>query len=117
MDECWFTTSDYVTPSTLCLANAEHVEASDSQDDFVGSTLKSLPHQYDASNLIIEQRTAISKDGTEIPYFIVMKEGIELNGKNPTLLYGYGGFEVSLGPHYTATAGLAWLEKGGVYGA
>jgi prolyl oligopeptidase len=40
---------------------------------------------------------------------------VELDGSNPTLLYGYGGFEVSLGPHYVATAGIAWLERGGVY--
>ena len=44
-----------------------------------------------------------------------MKKDTELNGKNPTLLYGYGGFEVSLGPKYIATSGLAWLERGGVY--
>lgn len=84
-------------------------------DKFIVEEFKQLPGQYDSSGLKVEQRTAVSKDGTEIPYFIVMKEGIELNGKNPTLLYGYGGFEISLGPHYVATSGLAWLERGGVY--
>jgi len=53
----------------------------------------------------VEQRISISKDGTEIPYFIVMKKDIVLDGNNPTLCYPYGGFEVSLGPHYIATAG------------
>ena len=48
-------------------------------------------------------------------YSMVRKKDIELNGKNPTLLYGYGGFEISLGPRYAATTGLAWLERGGVY--
>ena len=46
---------------------------------------------------------------------MIRSKDIVLNGKNPTLLYGYGGFEVSLGPKYIATAGLAWLERGGVY--
>ena len=85
------------------------------EDSFIITKLKQLPEQYNSSGLIVEQRMATSKDGTEIPYFIVMKEGMELTGKNPTLLYGYGGFEISLGPHYVATSGLAWLERGGVY--
>ena len=85
------------------------------RDAFIVETLKTLPHQYDSSGLVVEQRTAVSKDGTEVPYFIVMKNNVQLNGKNPTLLYGYGGFEIALGPHYIATSGLAWLERGGVY--
>jgi prolyl oligopeptidase len=116
-DEFWFTTSDYVTPETLCLADASRVESEEekSAQVYVTKQVKSLPAQYDTSGLKVEQRVAISKDGTEIPYFIVMKEDIELNGKNPVLLYGYGGFEISLSPHYIATSGLAWLERGGVY--
>ena len=115
-DEFWFTTSDFTTPSTLFLGDAAKVEEGGcSEDVYVVQKLKSLPPQYDSSNLKVEQRVATSKDGTEIPYFIIMKENSELNGKNPTLLYGYGGFEVSLGPHYVATSGLAWLERGGVY--
>jgi prolyl oligopeptidase len=55
-----------------------------------------------------------SKDGTEIPMFIVHKKGIELNGKNPTLLYGYGGFNISLTPNFSI-ANLILLENGGVY--
>lgn len=55
-----------------------------------------------------------SKDGTRIPMFIVHKKGIELNGKNPTLLYAYGGFNVSLYPNFN-TSRLVWLENGGVY--
>ena len=121
-DEFWFTTSDFTTPSTLYLADAAKVvetneSSTDRQpaDSFITKQLKSLPPQYDSSNLTVEQRIAVSEDGTEIPYFIVMKKDIVLDGNNPTLLYGYGGFEVSLGPHYIATAGLAWLERGGVY--
>jgi prolyl oligopeptidase len=100
----------------LSLADASKVEKeSEKEEAFLLKDLKSLPPQYDASGLVTEQRTAVSKDGTEIPYFIVMKKDVELNGKNPTLLYGYGGFEVSLGPKYIATSGLAWLERGGIY--
>jgi prolyl oligopeptidase len=55
-----------------------------------------------------------SKDGTKVPMFITHKKGIELNGKNPTMLYGYGGFSVSLQPSFS-TARIVWLENGGIY--
>jgi prolyl oligopeptidase len=55
-----------------------------------------------------------SKDGTKVPMFIVYKKGIELNGKNPTMLYGYGGFNISLEPGFTEDR-LIWLEQGGIY--
>jgi prolyl oligopeptidase len=119
-DDFWFSTSDYVTPSTLYLADASKVETATTSEDregdvFITEKVKSLPPQYKSDDLTVEQRFATSKDGTSVPYFIIMKNGIKLDGKNPTLLYGYGGFEISLTPHYAATAGLAWLERGGVY--
>uniref|UniRef100_A0A7S1GJZ9 Prolyl endopeptidase n=1 Tax=Cyclophora tenuis TaxID=216820 RepID=A0A7S1GJZ9_CYCTE len=117
-DEFWFTTSGYTQPSTLFLADASkslNDNDNDNEDAYVIQKLKSLPPQYDSTDLEVQQRTAISKDGTEVPYFLIMKKGTKLNGKNPTLVYGYGGFEISMGPHYTATAGIAWLERGGVY--
>jgi prolyl oligopeptidase len=119
-DEFWFTTSDYTTPSTLYSADASKMECSESSDNkeedaFIVQKLKTLPPQYDSDDLCIEQKFATSKDGTKIPYFMVRKSDIELNGKNPTLLYGYGGFEISLGPRYIPSVGLAWLERGGVY--
>jgi len=77
--------------------------------------LKSLPDMYDSSDLEVAQHFATSKDGTKIPYFMISKKGIKLDGSNPTLLYGYGGFEISLGPRYATTVGISWLEKGGVY--
>jgi prolyl oligopeptidase len=90
-------------------------ESDNKEDAFIVQKLKTLPPQYDSDDLCIEQKFATSKDGTKIPYFMVRKSEIELNGKNPTLLYGYGGFEISLGPRYISTVGLAWLERGGVY--
>jgi prolyl oligopeptidase len=115
-DEFWFTTNDFTTPSTLFSADATKLEESSGEEDaFITEKLKSLPPQFDASNLVVEQHFATSKDGTEVPYFMVRHRDLKLDGKNPTLLYGYGGFEISLGPHYVATAGLAWLERGGVY--
>eukprot|EP00536_Pseudo-nitzschia_multiseries_P011886 jgi/Psemu1/30400/gm1.30400_g len=117
-DEFWFTTSGYTTPSTMYSADLSKIEeegASGKEDAFVKEKLKSLPSQYNSDDLVVEQKFATSKDGTEVPYFMIRKKDIELNGKNPTLLYGYGGFEISLTPRYGATTGLAWLERGGVY--
>jgi len=119
-DDFWFTTSGYTQPSTLYYADATKVTFEDEdaqhyQDNFIVDKLKTLPPQYDSEGLAVTQREAKSADGTMIPYFVVSKEGMKLDGSTPTLLYGYGGFEVSLGPKYIATSGIAWLERGGVY--
>lgn len=73
-----------------------------------------LPAQF-SGNYEVNQRWATSRDGTKIPYFIVHKPGIEFNGKNPTMLNGYGGFMIAKTPNYSASLGKGWLEKGGVY--
>lgn len=67
------------------------------------------PEEYETKQVFYQ-----SKDGAKIPMFIVYKKGIELNGKNPTMLYGYGGFSVSLTPSFS-TARIVWLENGGIY--
>jgi prolyl oligopeptidase len=77
--------------------------------------LKSLPHFFNTKGLATEQFEAISKDGTKIPYFVVQPRKMRADGTNPTLLYGYGGFEIEMLPGYSATTGDAWLTKGGVY--
>ncbi|MDP3737952.1 MAG: prolyl oligopeptidase family serine peptidase [Hyphomonadaceae bacterium] len=77
--------------------------------------IKSLPAWFDASPYQVDQYEATSKDGTKVPYFVVHKKDIALDGSNPTLLYGYGGFQVSETPAYSGTAGKLWLEQGGVY--
>ncbi len=79
------------------------------------TVLRQLPPMFDSSNLVEEQYWATSKDGTKVPYFIVRPKNMNLNGLNPTLLYGYGGFKVSLTPNYYATIGKSWMEAGGVY--
>jgi len=77
--------------------------------------IKSLPAWFDASPYQVDQYEAMSKDGTKVPYFVVHKKDIALDGSNPTLLYGYGGFQVSQTPNYSGTVGKLWLEQGGVF--
>jgi len=77
--------------------------------------MRSLPARFDASDLVVEQFWASSKDGTRIPYFIVRRRDLKFDGTAPTLLYAYGGFQVSQTPSYSGTIGKLWLEKGGVY--
>lgn len=77
--------------------------------------VKALPAYFDVSDLQVDQWEATSADGTRIPYFIIKKKSARLDGTNPTLLYGYGGFEVSQYPYYGAVMGKLWLERGGVY--
>lgn len=101
----WLTATDFLSPTTLSIAE-------------IGSkpeVLKSNPVFFDGSKDVIEQHFAISKDGTKVPYFLVRPKDLKLDGKAPTLLYGYGGFEISMTPSYSGSIGKAWLEKGGVY--
>ena len=77
--------------------------------------VKATPAFFDAIGLQVSQHEAISKDGTRIPYFQVMREGATLDGSNPTILYGYGGFEISMVPSYSGFTGNGWLAKGGVW--
>jgi prolyl oligopeptidase len=75
--------------------------------------IKSLPARFDASNLATEQFFATSKDGTRVPYFVTRAKGARRPA--PTVLYGYGGFEISMTPSYSANFGMLWLAKGGVF--
>ena len=104
-NEFWLTTTDYLTPTTLSLGEIGKAP----------EILKSLPKFFDGSGLTIQQRFATSADGTRIPYFMVSAHRIPLDGSQPTLLYGYGGFEISLLPNYGGSVGRAWLSQGGVY--
>jgi prolyl oligopeptidase len=77
--------------------------------------VKTVQPKFDASHLVTEQMEATSKDGTKIPYFVVHSAGMKLDGSNPTILYAYGGFQISMTPRYSGSIGKLWLEKGGVY--
>lgn len=105
-DIAFISTESFLTPDTLWTFNTETMEKAQA---------KSLPSWFDASTMVAEQYFSTSKDGTKIPYFVVRNKDIEMDGTNPTLLYGYGGFEISLNPSYSATRGKLWLENGGVY--
>jgi prolyl oligopeptidase len=76
---------------------------------------KTLPPQFDASRDVVEQFQAISKDGTNVPYFVVRPLDMKSDGKNPTILTAYGGFQLSSTPDYDAIAGKLWLERGNVF--
>ena len=104
-DAYFMTATDFVTPDTLYLGTVGHAP----------EKLKALPSLFEAKGLVITQHFTPSKDGTRIPYFQVSRKGLKLDGSHPTLLNGYGGFEVSELPHYSAVSGRAWLSQGGVW--
>jgi prolyl oligopeptidase len=79
------------------------------------SPLKSLPHWFEAEPYVVEQFEATSKDGERVPYFMVRRRDTPADGSSPTLLYAYGGFQVSQTPSYSGTVGRLWLDQGGVY--
>ncbi|MES2834716.1 MAG: prolyl oligopeptidase family serine peptidase [Pseudomonadota bacterium] len=105
-DKVFVSVAGYLNPSSLWLADAATGEVVQT---------KSLPAKFDATGMTVDQFEARSADGTMVPYFVVHRDGIALDGSNPTLLYGYGGFQSSLLPGYSATVGKLWLENGGVY--
>ncbi len=105
-ENVYLVSTGFLSPSTLWLANA---------NDGSVKTVKALAPKFDASKDVVEQHEATSKDGTKIPYFIVHPKTMKLDGSNPTILYAYGGFQVSETPNYSATLGKLWLERGGVY--
>ncbi|HEX8063525.1 MAG TPA: prolyl oligopeptidase family serine peptidase, partial [Allosphingosinicella sp.] len=105
-DKALISVTNFLTPPSLYLAEARTGTA---------RAIRSQPAKFDASNLVAEQFEATSSDGTKIPYFLVHRKDVKLDGSNPTLLYAYGGFEVSQTPNYSATTGKLWLERGGVY--
>lgn len=80
-----------------------------------GKAVKQMPPKFNTAGFETAQREAVSKDGTKIPYFLVYPKGMKADGKTPTLLYGYGGFEISMVPEYSSIIGRLWLEQGGAY--
>jgi prolyl oligopeptidase len=105
-DSLYYGVDGFLAPPRLFQADAATGESRE---------VKSLPPRFDASRDVVEQFEATSTDGTKVPYFVVHPKGMPLDGSNPTLLYAYGGFQVSMTPEYSGTLGKLWLERGGVY--
>lgn len=104
-DKVYYTFTSFTTPSTIYEYNIELGESTEYRKPKVDFN----PDDYETKQVFFA-----SKDGTKIPMFIVHKKGIELNGKNPTYLYAYGGFNISLRPSFSTTR-IIWLENGGIY--
>jgi prolyl oligopeptidase len=105
-DRAFIDIAGYLLPNALYLADLAAGTA---------EPVKSLPARFDASQAVVEQFDATSKDGTQIPYFLVRPRDLAFDGNAPTLLYGYGGFQVSMNPAYSGALGKSWVEPGGVY--
>ncbi|WP_254424000.1 prolyl oligopeptidase family serine peptidase [Rhodanobacter sp. C03] len=105
-DEYWLGVAGFLTPASLQRGVLGSVPA---------ETIKQEPAFFDASKFEVSQHFVSSKDGTRVPYFEIAPKDMKLDGSNRTLLYGYGGFEVSLQPFYSGSVGRAWLDRGGVY--
>lgn len=103
--ETFYTVTSFITPSTIYRYDVSNNK----------STLyKKSEINFKSEDYVTEQVFYTSKDGTKVPMFITYKKGLKKNGKNPTLLYGYGGFNISLTPGFSMSL-VAWLEQGGVY--
>ena len=105
-DEYWLSITGFLTPPSLARGVLGSVKA---------ETIKHEPAFFDAAKFDVSQHFVTSKDGTRVPYFEIAPKAMKLDGSNRTLLYGYGGFEVSLLPYYSGSIGRAWLSRGGVY--
>ena len=98
--------ADFLSPDSLQLGRS----GSDERE-----RLKSLPSFFSAEGMRVEQRFATSRDGTRVPYFVVWPAGAQADGDNPTLLNGYGGFELPRLPFYAGAMGRVWCSRGGVF--
>jgi prolyl oligopeptidase len=105
-DGVFFSEEGFTTPTRLRYAPLKYAKA---------TVVKTLPARFDASTHVVEQKEAVSKDGTKIPYFIVHPKGHKHDGQDPTLLHAYGGFQLSKTPVYDPVIGKLWLERGGTY--
>ena len=99
-------TEGFLDPSALWLADADRGKV---------ARVKTLPARFDAARHIVEQHWATSSDGTKIPYFLVRPKAMKADGSTPTIMYGYGGFEVAKPPVYLPEMGRIWLRRGGAY--
>ncbi len=101
----YYSFTNYVTPGSIYKYDIK----SGSSELYNKPTIDFNPEDYESKQIFFT-----SKDGTKVPMIITHKKGIELNGKNPTILYGYGGFNISLTPSFSI-ANAVWMEQGGIY--
>ncbi|KAA9393485.1 S9 family peptidase [Kocuria coralli] len=106
-DDVWVSTSGFLRPTTI-MRGTLGVE---SAEGTAPRTIKRAPSFFDESGLSVEQHWAVSADGTRVPYYQVGPAGLPLDGRNPVLLSGYGGFEVSRTPAYSGVIGRSWLTR------
>ena len=106
-DDIFIDRAGFLRPATLEMASASDACAH-------AQPLKALPAMFDASGHACTQHFATSADGTQVPYFLLAPKDMPLDSTHPTLLDGYGGFEISLTPAYSGGLGAAWLARGGV---
>ncbi|QGX41712.1 S9 family peptidase [Permianibacter aggregans] len=103
--ELFYTLTSYVQPTTVYRLDLNSKTSTVYREPKV---------DFNANEFVSEQIFYTSKDGTRVPMIISYKKGLQKTGKNPTILYGYGGFNIALSPSFNA-ATIAWLERGGVY--
>ncbi|KAD3456087.1 prolyl oligopeptidase family serine peptidase [Arthrobacter yangruifuii] len=107
-NDYWLISTGFLTPSTLSRGT---LAGPGGGEGTPGVAVKTSPAFFDTSGLTVEQHFAVSADGTRVPYFQVAPQDLVLDGGNPTLLNGYGGFEASLTPAYSGVVGRGWLER------
>ncbi|TMM50520.1 S9 family peptidase [Qipengyuania marisflavi] len=105
-DDVMFSVTDFLNPSSLHFLDGEKGTI---------EVLKTAPANFVPEGMAVEQYEATSADGTKIPYFVVKPAGMKMDGSTPTLLGGYGGFQVPRLPSYLGSTGKLWLERGGAY--
>ncbi|NQU84784.1 MAG: S9 family peptidase [Mariniphaga sp.] len=103
--ELYYSFANYITPQSIYKYNIE---------EGVSELYRKPDIDFNPDNFVSKQVFYTSNDGTKVPMIITHKKGVELNGKNPTILYGYGGFNISMTPGFSITNAV-WMEYGGIY--
>ena len=103
-DDAYLAVTGFLAPTTLWRV--------DTAGDAAPTRVKAMPARFDAGNSVVEQFEAVSSDGTKVPYFIVHRRDVPLDGSTPTIMTAYGGFEASMTPVYSGVTGKLWLERG-----
>ncbi|MET0978009.1 MAG: prolyl oligopeptidase family serine peptidase [Paeniglutamicibacter terrestris] len=103
-DDFWLTLTGFLTPTSLARGKV-------SDNDDAPRVIKSAPSRFDAADFEVSQHFAVSDDGTRVPYFQISPRDLPLDGKNPVLMNGYGGFQTSLTPGYLGALGPGWLVR------